>query len=153
MGRGEIEELRERLRAYRWSSYRGYAGLGSVADWVREEETFGELGLEGRKDRRVRYRRFVESDLVRGKGDPLRALAGQLILGSESFVQKMKDRLRSRTEGAGAGGLNGRGFLRARERGEAVLEEIAARVGRSKEALCIMRCPRGDAARGEAMAR
>jgi putative transposase len=67
MGRGEIEELRERLRAYRWSSYRGYAGLGSVADWVREEETFGELGLEGRKDRRVRYRRFVESDLVRGR--------------------------------------------------------------------------------------
>jgi hypothetical protein len=65
----------------------------------------------------------------------------------------MKDRLRSRTEGAGAGGLNGRRFLRARERGEAVLEEIAARVGRSKEALCSMRCPRGDAARGEAMAR
>lgn len=152
LGRGEIGERRERLRAWRWSSYRQFAGLEAASGWVREEETFGELGLEGSKDRRVRYRRFVEEGLLAEISDPMEAVAAQAILGSEGFIRRMKDRWRARSQETRREGVKGRSFLRAKERGEALLDEIASRTGRSKERLCARR-ERGDTARNEAMAR
>ncbi len=68
LGRGEVKELRERLRKWSWSSYPGYGGLRRQHAMVTEELVSGELG--GRQaERRVQYRRFVEAGLFEpGRG-------------------------------------------------------------------------------------
>jgi putative transposase len=70
LGQGGLTERRARLRAWRWSSYRGYAGLSRPDGMVSEELVLGELG--GPKARcRQRYRRFVESGLAEPMTSPL----------------------------------------------------------------------------------
>ena len=53
----------------------------------------GELQAS-RGSERLRYRRFVEEGLVREIENPFEAVQWQTVLGSEGFVQKMRDRLR-----------------------------------------------------------
>lgn len=94
LGAGTPTQRRSRLRAYRWSSYRGYAGLEKQFGFVDEEIVLGEL-QGSKKGERLRYRRFVEEGLVREIENPFEAVQWQAILGSESFVQKIRDRLGS----------------------------------------------------------
>ncbi len=93
LGRGTPSERRERLRAFRWSSYSGYAGLKRPYPFVQEEMVLGELG-GARKGERLRYRRFVEEGLVREVENPFAAVRWQAVLGNERFVQKVRDRVR-----------------------------------------------------------
>jgi putative transposase len=93
LGKGTPTQRRERLRAYRWSSYRGYAGLEKPFGFMAEELVFGELQAPPRSERE-RYRRFVEEGLVREIENPFEAVAWQAVLGSESFAQQIQDRLR-----------------------------------------------------------
>ena len=93
LGKGTPAELRTRLRAYRWSSYRGYAGLEKPFPFVGEELVLGELQAPKRGER-LRYRKFVEEGLLREVENPFEAVRWQTILGSESFAQKIQDRLR-----------------------------------------------------------
>ncbi|SRR6266567_204578 len=96
LGRGSPGERRERLRKYRWSSYRGYAGLEKQPGWVSEELVLGEFGTSGKPACRQRYRRFVEEGLVREIDDPVAAAQWQCILGSEGFLQEIMDRMQRR---------------------------------------------------------
>jgi putative transposase len=93
LGRGTPSERRKRLRAFRWSSYPGYSGLRAQYPFVEEEMVLGELG-GARKGERVRYRRFVEEGLVREPENPFEAVRWQAVLGNETFVQKLRDRLK-----------------------------------------------------------
>ncbi len=92
LGKGELSERRRRLRAWRWSSYRGYAGLGKAEAMVEEGLVLGEMGGHGNK-RRVQYRHFVEEGLLEPIASPLEEAKWQAVLGSEDFHQEMKDRL------------------------------------------------------------
>jgi len=92
LGRGTPGERRERLRNFGWSSYQGYAGLGKSWPFIDEEMVLGELGGPSR-DRPIRYRRFVEEGLLSDIANPFQAVQWQTILGSESFGQKVLDRL------------------------------------------------------------
>jgi REP element-mobilizing transposase RayT len=93
IGTGDPKERRERLRAYRWSSYRGYAGLSRQAEFVTEEMVLGELDALGARGGRVRYRRFVEEGLVREVENPVEAAQWQTALGSEGFLQRVRDKI------------------------------------------------------------
>ena len=95
LGLGDPAERRERLRAYRWSSYRGYAGLEQPAKFVCEELVLGEFapGKRRLRESKVRYRRFVEAGLVREIANPTHAARWQAVLGSEDFLQRMKDKM------------------------------------------------------------
>ena len=93
LGRGTPTEKRQRLRRFKWSSYPGYTGLTRPYPFVEEEMVLGELG-GARKGERVRYRRFVEEGLVREVENPFAAVRWQAVLGEESFVQKVRDRVR-----------------------------------------------------------
>ena len=97
LAKGTPAERRQRLRKYVWSSYRGYAGLGKQLPFVREEMVLGEMGGP-RRERARRYRRFVEEGLLRELSNPMEAVQWQAVLGSESFVQRMRDRLSRRRE-------------------------------------------------------
>lgn len=93
LGRGTPAERRARLRAWRWSSYRGYAGLQKPDGDITDEVILGEIGGP-KAGARLRYRRFVEEGLVREIENPFEAVAWQAFLGSESFGQQIQDRLR-----------------------------------------------------------
>jgi putative transposase len=58
IGAGDPKERRKRLRSYRWSSYRGYAGLAKRSDFVSEELVLGEFGGRVTQRNKLRYRRF-----------------------------------------------------------------------------------------------
>ena len=94
LGAGTPGQRRGRLRTYRWSSYRGYAGLEKPFAFVEEELVLGELQAP-KGSERLGYRRFVEEGLVREIENPFEAVQWQAILGSESFAQKIQDRLRT----------------------------------------------------------
>jgi REP element-mobilizing transposase RayT len=96
IGAGNPSQRRERLRAYRWSSYRGYAGLAKQDEFVSEQLVLGELDQRRRvsaKERRTGYRRFVEEGLLREVANPFEAVRWQTVLGSETFAQKIRDKM------------------------------------------------------------
>ena len=43
---------------------------------------------------RLRFRRFVEEGLLREVANPFEAVQWQAVLGDESFVQKLRDRVK-----------------------------------------------------------
>jgi putative transposase len=90
---GELKERRARLREWRWSSYRGYAGLTRQHHFVSEELVLGALTRSRVGGRRVRYRRFVEEGLLQPVSNPLEGTKWGAVLGSESFQQRVLDRL------------------------------------------------------------
>jgi putative transposase len=78
------------LRAYRWSSYRGYTGLGGAEAFINYGPLTS-LVAEGRKNKRQAYREFVESGLA-GKDEELRAVLNlsSKAIGEESFCREME---------------------------------------------------------------
>jgi len=90
----QVGERLERLRGYQWSSYRAYIGSGPSPDWLE----CGEIGRmqRGRKaERREQYRQYVEEAIREGleTAGVWRELKEGTILGSERFVQGVRDRL------------------------------------------------------------
>ena len=81
-----IEEQREYLRAYCWSTYPSYIGIRKACDFVEYGPMLAEVGGNGREQRR-RYREYVEVGL--GEEDPeIKAAleASACGIGSESFL-------------------------------------------------------------------
>ena len=92
LGKGTAIERRQRLRNYRWSSYRSYAGLEKMKSFLDTEaikevfESFSGVHWQAWK-----YRRWVEEALISGIEDPFEAVKGQQVLGEEGFYRKLKD--------------------------------------------------------------
>jgi putative transposase len=95
LGRGTPAERRESLRQYRWSSYPGYAGLKKQFKLVEENRILQQMG-GGQKNRRLCYRRYVEEGLLREIESPWAMIQWQSVLGSESFVRQIQDRIQGR---------------------------------------------------------
>jgi putative transposase len=96
LGAGTPAQRRNRLRAYPWSSYRGYAGLAKAFAFIEDDLVLGELQGSRNKERR-RYRRFVEEGLLREVENPFEAVQWQAVLGGESFARKVQDRISKMT--------------------------------------------------------
>jgi putative transposase len=90
LGRGTPSVRRKRLRAFRWSSYRGYAGLERPISLRARDDGVGRAA-GAQASRALRYRRFVEEGLLRELENPFEAVQWQTVLGDESFVQKLRD--------------------------------------------------------------
>lgn len=142
LGAGELRKRRARLRAYAWSSYAGYAGLRGPWERVSEDLIMGEMSrsLPRRStmaERRREYRRFVERGLVEPVADPREELIAQVILGSESFVQEVADRLEGRCDGrrerTGERQLRGGGGDRGRVEPGRVIKCVETTYGRPME--------------------
>jgi REP element-mobilizing transposase RayT len=93
LGRGTPGERRRRLRNFKWSSYRGYAGLAKPFPFVAEATVLDELSGASRAQR-LRYRRFTEEGLLREIDNAFHSVQWQAVLGSESFVQRVRDRMK-----------------------------------------------------------
>jgi putative transposase len=99
LGQGTPIERRERLREYRWSSYRGYAGLEKMKSFLDSEPIQGVFeSYSGRCWKAREYRRWVEEGLIGEIEDPFEAVKWQQVLGGEGFLRKLKDQWNQRVE-------------------------------------------------------
>ena len=83
------------LRAYRWSSYRGYAGITKQSKWVSEEPILAMMS-GGTRGQRRSYREYVESGLATTDLELKDALAKRSIgIGDQDFrvsIERIKNR-------------------------------------------------------------
>ena len=78
---------------YRWSSYPGYSGREKESRWVEYAWLFSQFG-KAKKRAKSRYREYTEEGLKVKEETPLRNLYGQVILGGEGFIGRIKEKLK-----------------------------------------------------------
>ena len=147
IGRGDPMERRKRLRAWRWSSYRGYSGLAKPEPWAEQERVLGEIG-GAPKERRLRYRRFVEEGLVREIESPWEAVQWQAALGREDFLQRLRDQIEKKRPAHRE--MPALRQLRRQSEAQSILACVARAYGCSKQDL-LKRGTRGNEARAVGM--
>jgi REP element-mobilizing transposase RayT len=75
---------------YRWSSYLGYIRKEEMRPWVEYRLVLSQCG-EGLGRSRREYKRYVErEDEEEEERSPLAELYGQVLLGTEEFVERLK---------------------------------------------------------------
>ncbi len=84
--RAKMVEMPE---GYRWSSYPGYIGKGKEDTWVESSCVLSQFGKK-RKRSGQRYREYTEEGLREEQKSPLSSLWGQLVLGGEGFIEKIR---------------------------------------------------------------
>ncbi len=80
--------MTDRVEQYPWSSYLSTLGRTAKPDFLSIEWILGNFATSFPESRR-RYRRFVEEGL-QCSGSPWDNLSGQILLGTEPFVQRVK---------------------------------------------------------------
>jgi hypothetical protein len=98
--RGKPEKQRvaqrlEKLRAYRWSSYRAYVGLEKPPDWLECGRVLELNGPGKRAEQQKAYQRYVEEAIREGlEESPLEEeVKAQLVLGSRQMLEKVRKRV------------------------------------------------------------
>lgn len=94
LGRGTPVARRSRLRNFKWSSYRGYAGLSQPFPFLNESMLLDELDGSNKAATRSYYRRFVEEGLLSKIDNPFEVVQWQAALGSERFLRKIRDHVK-----------------------------------------------------------
>ncbi len=84
-----LRQRRRRLRQYKWSSYRAMIGLATCPGFLCMHETLTRFGRT-KSERRRGYARFVEEGLLRDVASPFENVVGQSLLGSDTFVERMR---------------------------------------------------------------
>lgn len=74
---------------YEWSSYRATAGLSDAPSWLAADNALAWFGSD-RGVARARYQAFVEAG-IGSTQSPWNNLVGQMYLGSEEFIETMRD--------------------------------------------------------------
>jgi putative transposase len=85
----------DRPEAYRFSSYPGYVRSARSVPWVCYGRVLGEFGSRSSSARRA-YGRFVRQGIEQPPDRPFAAALGGLLLGSEKFIDRMRDVLDQR---------------------------------------------------------
>ncbi|MFC1854041.1 transposase [candidate division CSSED10-310 bacterium] len=99
MKKKSIEWKRDYLKTFRWSSYRIMIGLDKKPAYVNRRYVLSPWGnVMAEKMRKYRY--YVEEGLRTEVEDPLQYVVGQSILGSETFIERIKEKI-SITQGSG----------------------------------------------------
>lgn len=92
-GRETIRARLARLREYRWSSYRAYAGYEAGPKWLSRDELWRRAGGM------ARYRASVEAYVKQGEEETLAArFRNAVALGSEAFLEGLKKRVKGNRE-------------------------------------------------------
>ena len=84
-----IEVLQRELRQYPWSSYGAVVGLRRCPEWLDRVAVLRPWG-KSLKERQAAYATYVEQGLTEGMWDPWEAAAAQAIIGSDSFVDRIR---------------------------------------------------------------
>jgi len=121
-GEARVREWLACLRAYRWSSYRAWAGREGGPKWLRCGLILDRVGAGPAAKNRAWYRRHVEDALRRGLPEcPWDALVGSVVLGGRDVLERLLSGWRGGREHSGARALRWRpGFAAIRAAVEAV---------------------------------
>ena len=84
-----VSARRQALRAFPWSSYAACIGLSPAPAWFDPAQLLADWGAS-RRTRMRRYGQYVEEGLLRDLDDPLARLDGQMVLGTEAFVDRIR---------------------------------------------------------------
>jgi putative transposase len=76
---------------YPWSSFKDYAGERKGWDWVKTEWILGQINGNEKRARKG-YRKFIGEALGRPVKDPLEQVVSSAILGSEEFVDWVREK-------------------------------------------------------------
>jgi hypothetical protein len=76
---------------YPWSSYKDYAGDRKGWNWVRTEWILGQISRNEKRARKG-YRKFIGAVSGRAAKDPLEQVVSSAILGSEEFVDWVREK-------------------------------------------------------------
>lgn len=88
-----LKDRLRRLRAFRWSSYRAYAGYAKVPEWLEVDVVLAHAAKQPAK-RVAAYRRELRERLTEGVDpDKLESLRGRVAIGSAAFVKRVKQGL------------------------------------------------------------
>jgi REP element-mobilizing transposase RayT len=90
----------KRPEEYPWSSYVGYVWKRRQLRWMEYAWVLSQFGPDEVSSAR-RYRRFVESGMEEPVGSPFSQVAGQVLLGGEELLGKVKRLLRGKEVGPG----------------------------------------------------
>ena len=87
-------ESRAVLHDYRWSSHRAYQGRAAAPRWLSLDwlSFFGHTRAGARRE----YERFIGDAFEAGVERPWEALRQGLVLGSEAFVERIRDMVRAK---------------------------------------------------------
>jgi len=89
----ELKRRLDKLRRYRWSSYRAYAGYCAKPAWLDSKVLLDRAGGM------AKYRETVEDRIRQGEAEsPWEQMKMGIALGSVEFAQKVRDRLKSGRE-------------------------------------------------------
>ena len=80
-----VGETTRYLERYRWSSLPGYLKATDKQFWVRYDMVLDQVGQS-----RKRYGEFIVDGLSQGYGTPWDDVSGQVVLGNEGFIERMK---------------------------------------------------------------
>jgi putative transposase len=91
-----IGERLTRLKQYRWSSYRGYAGYEKPVHWLLRQPLDRLCGGRSEVERRTALRQYTEQPVRQGVLDrPWDRLVAGTVLGSETFARELRKKLRA----------------------------------------------------------
>ena len=120
----EVGERLKRLRAYRWSSYRVYAGYEPAPAWLMTGELLERAHRQPRQ-RQAQFRADIQARLSRGvEAGRIEHMRDAVAVGSAAFTR----RLRELAAGRSLRGISGKAALRRR----VTWEEVRAAVERVK---------------------
>ncbi|MCH7702062.1 MAG: transposase [Planctomycetes bacterium] len=91
--------LAERPEDWAWSSYSGYVRQSQAQPWVTYRRVLREFGRNAAQARRA-YRRYVLAGMDEHPFEPWANAVQGMILGSESFVEEIRNRLGGRARDA-----------------------------------------------------
>ena len=83
------------LRAWKWSSYRAYAGYGAAPAWLTCEVLGRLCGGRSVKERHAALREYTEVAVREGLAErPWERLIGGVVLGTQAFAERLQANLR-----------------------------------------------------------
>ena len=85
-----------RLREFRWSSYRSYAGYDRGVGWLWRQPLDRICGGKTDSERRAAFRQYTEQPIRQGVVErPWDRLVGGLVLGTEAFARQLRKKIRA----------------------------------------------------------
>ena len=78
------------LDNFRWSTYKSYAGLTEMPDWIHPDIILSKFEASNREKQQQAYTDYVKEGLRKKLDNPFDFLKKQTILGDDSFAEKIK---------------------------------------------------------------
>ena len=81
---------------YKWGSYPSYIGKEKEYEWVEYSWILSNYGND-RESAKKRYREYIEESLNTDIENPAKNPYGQIILGDDKFIEKIRNRLKGKS--------------------------------------------------------